>query len=110
MKKIELINLTPHAIVCGQHRIEPSGEIARIHASTIACGDINGIPLFETRVHSVGGIPEERPGHAYIVPTLVRQYFPERRDLLSPSKLLRNADGVVQGCLGLETNALVPLK
>lgn len=110
MKEVTLINLTPHAIVCGSHRIEPSGEIARVNAATIACGDVNGIPLFETRMHSVGGVPEEKPGVMYIVPTLIRQQFPHRLDLLSPAKLLRDQEGVVRGCLGLEVNPLKPIK
>jgi hypothetical protein len=43
---------------------------------------------------------------AYIVPSAVRIQFPERRDLYSPAKFIRNQAGSITGCMTLEVNPL----
>jgi hypothetical protein len=101
-----IINLTPHAINVGGHpAIEPSGEIARVNAQTSQVGELNGIPVIETKSNGISGLPSEKEGVVYIVPSMVRQFLPRRRDLVSPAKLLRNRSGVVIGCAGFEINA-----
>lgn len=101
---MKLVNLTPHDIKVGDFVIFASGEIARCNAQTLDAGDIQGIPLVETRVVGVSGVPQPKTGTAYIVPSVVRQQFPERQDLLSPSKFIRDARGAITGCLSLERN------
>lgn len=101
---MKLVNLTPHDIKVGDLVIYASGEIARCNAATLDAGDIQGIPLVETRVLGVSGVPQPKSGYAFIVPSVVRQQFPERQDLLSPSKFIRDARGVITGCLSLERN------
>jgi hypothetical protein len=102
---MNIVNLTPHAIITAGHPvINPSGEIARVNSQTSQTGDINGIPVMETRAHGVSGLPPEKKGTVYIVPTMVRQFLPGRRDLVSPAKLLRDKNGVVVGCVGFEIN------
>jgi hypothetical protein len=102
---MKVINLTPHTInVAGHSPITSSGEIARVNFQIIQTGDINGIPVMETLAHGISGLPDEQPDTVYIVPTMVRQYFPKRRDLLSPAKLLRDKSGIVVGCVGFEIN------
>jgi hypothetical protein len=102
---MKVINLTPYPInVAGHKPIEPDGEAARVNAQTIHTGSINGMPVFETVVNGATGLPQPKKDTVYIVPTMVRQAYPGRRDLVSPAKLLRNELGVVNGCLGLEMN------
>lgn len=102
---MNLINLTPYTItVAGHPPILPDGEVARVNAQTIHAGSINGIPCFETVINGASGVPQSKKDTVYIVPTMVRQAYPGRRDLVSPAKLLRDKSGVVNGCLGLEMN------
>jgi hypothetical protein len=102
---MKIINLTPHPINASGHpAIEPSGEIARVNAQTSQTGDINGIPVMETKSNGISGLPPEKKGVVYIVPSMVRQLLPLRRDLVSPAKLLRDRNGVVIGCVGFEMN------
>lgn len=102
---MKIINLTPHTInIAGHAPINPSGEIARVNFQIIQTGDIEGIPIMETIAHGISGLPAEDTDTMFVVPTMVRQYFPRRRDLLSPAKLLRNSLGIVVGCVGFEIN------
>jgi len=101
---MKLINLTPHDIKIGDMVIPASGEIARMNVNTMDAGQIEGISIVETRILGFSGIPEPAPDTAYIVPSMVRVQFPKRRDLLSPSKFLRDRHGSITGCLGLEIN------
>jgi hypothetical protein len=102
---MKVINLTPYPIhVAGHDPIEPDGEVARVNAQTIHAGSINGMPCFETVINGASGVPQPKKDTVYIVPTMVRQAYPGRRDLVSPAKLLRDKSGVVNGCLGLEMN------
>jgi hypothetical protein len=107
--KITFVNLTPYPIkVGGMDPIMPSGSVARLNAQTIQTAQIEGIPILETIINGVTGVPPKEPGTMFIVPALVRQAFPLRRDLLSPAKLVRDKSGMVLGCLGLEINAETP--
>lgn len=101
---MKLINLTPHDIKIGDLVIYASGEIARCNSATLDAGEIQGIPVVETRVMGVSGVPQPKSGYAYIVPSVVRQQFPDRQDLLSPSKFIRDTRGTITGCLSLERN------
>jgi hypothetical protein len=103
---MRILNLTPHTInVAGHPPIPPSGEIARVNFQIIQSGEINGIPIMETLAHGISGLPPQESDTYCVVPTMVRQYFPTRRDLLSPAKLLRDKTGVVVGCVGFEINS-----
>ena len=102
---MNIINLTPHSIcAAGRPAILPSGEIARVNARTTQTGDINGIPIMETKVTGIHGVPPVAKDTLYIVPTMVRQLTPDRKDLVSPAKLLRDKNGSVVGCVGFEIN------
>lgn len=103
--KINFINLTPYPItIGGRAPINPSGSVARLNAQTIQTAQIDGIPILETVFNGVTGVPPKKANTMFIVPTVVRQAFPLRRDLLSPAKLVRDKNGLVLGCLGLEIN------
>jgi hypothetical protein len=105
MKPIQLINLTPHSIKLGNgETIDPTGYVSRVNTTQSQTGDIRGVPILESSLNKTVNIPEEEEGVAYIVPSVVRQMAPKRRDLLSPTKLIRDGRGNVVGCGALERN------
>ena len=98
-------NLTPHAvkIVSGETVtvIPPSGVEARVSATDRLVEVVDGIPLFETSFGEVTGLPDAEDGVTLIVSALVVSAAPERTDLRSPAKLIRDFSGAVIGCAGL---------
>lgn len=101
---MRLINLTPHAIVCGDITVAPSGAVARVSAASQEAGNVGGIPLFRTTFGEVVGLPAQEEGVLLIVSAMVRTALPARTDLLSPGEPVRDAEGRVIGCKGLITN------
>jgi hypothetical protein len=110
---VKLVNLTPHPItlVTGDFRltIPPSGQVARREEKTVFCGNLdvaaegffnNNFPvrLVRTEYGEVTGLPEPQPGTMYIVSAMVRQAVPDRRDVVSPGALVRDAEDKVIGC------------
>lgn len=102
---MKLINLTPHDIVISGHdTIPPSGSIARVNTQMIQIGNINGIPMMINRNSGLCNIPDPKPDTMYIVAGMVRTQLPDRKDLCSPAKLIRNEHGAVIACTALEVN------
>jgi hypothetical protein len=101
----KIINLTPHTVnetVTGE-QFPPSGTVARVAATMTPQGDLNGIPLFTRQFGVVECLPEPVAGVIYIVSAIVADACPDRRDLVSPGELVRNADGQPTGCRGFVT-------
>jgi len=109
-----ITNLTPHPIVviCSDayHNetkviIPPYGKVARVETSTQCDGwlmeDGVPIPLYRTEMGAVIDLPPPQDGVMLIVSSIVRGQRPLRNDLLSPSGLVRDANGNVIGCQGL---------
>jgi hypothetical protein len=63
---------------------------------------MNGIQLVRKSYGSVDLPPET--GDIYIVSNIVRQAFPDRKDLASPGDLIRDENGIVIGCKNLIVN------
>jgi hypothetical protein len=102
---MKIVNLTPHTIVITGHgSVEPSGYIARVNTQMVQHGDVNGIPIVIARNLGVSNLPEPKPDTMYIVAGLVRMFVPDRKDVCSPAKLIRNEHGAVVGCSALEVN------
>ncbi len=107
-KEVEIINLTPHTVNIytedlQESAIYPSQGIVRVSTKSKFIGILNGYtPLYQTEYGKVEGLPEEKEGVCYIVSMLVKQAMPHRKDLLSPSQPVRDFQGKVIGCLGLE--------
>jgi hypothetical protein len=102
---MRLLNLTPHAIVItGHETILPSGSIARVNTQLCNTGDVNGIPLMTSKTLGISNVPQPESGTMYIVASMVRMHLPDRKDLCSPSKLIRNQHGGVVACGALEVN------
>ena len=110
-------NLTPHAINVlssdGTHyfAIQASGEVARVVYDTLPP---EMIPYrgFDIAVAIAGspreiiGLPDPEPGVVCIVSKAVADAAPPSRgDLVSPGRLIRDADGNVVGCDGFTRRA-----
>lgn len=112
MKK-KIINLTPHGVKVKFSN--PFGEyvylsegVARVATEEVFVGYLMApegeIPLYRTEFHSVEGLPEESEGTFYIVSLAVRTALPERKDLISPTKLIRDEAGRVVGAEAFSIN------
>ena len=106
---MNVINLTPHAINVYDGGtpaviIPPSGAIARCTMTEEPGGFLalggQPIPLYRTRYGAVEGLPPQSDGTLYIVSALVAAALPEREDLLTVARPVRNAEGQVIGCEG----------
>lgn len=99
------INCTPHdlSIVDGEGvvRVIPrSGVVARVSSSEITVDVIDGINVTVTTFGDPVDVPDPAPGTYFIVSRMVASALPERRDLLIPGPLVRDANGVVVGARG----------
>jgi hypothetical protein len=103
-------NLTPHDVrILGEDNvlvIYPDGVVARLASHDVKSSWLPGpenvhIPVYRTVYGDVEGLPSEEDGVVFIVSAMVRAARPDRRDLYSPAKLVRDDDGNVVGCLGL---------
>lgn len=111
---MNVVNMTPHTItVVRPHdpavvvaELLPFGAALRLQEEKHSAGDvmINGekVPLTYTMFLGCEGLPEERSDTFLIVSRLVAQAFPDRSDLLVPTGLVRDKDGVVRGCTGFD--------
>lgn len=102
---MNLVNLTAHTInVQGLEPIETSGYVARVHTHMHQEEDIQGVPIFVRSGETVMNLPEPEEGVMFIVTSYVREAIPNRKDLLSPTKLVRDRNGMVIGCGAFERN------
>ena len=103
----QIINLTPHSITfCDPEgkpylTVAPSGQIARVSATTVVTGELAGIPVTETKYGDVVGLPEAKEDTIYLVSTLVAQRVPERKDVFIPAESVRDVAGRIVGCKSL---------
>jgi hypothetical protein len=102
-----IINCTPHQItICDEYGnvtrvLGSSSTVIRLKADTIRIGEIDGIPLTTTQFGEAQGLPEYRDGVFLIVSQLVKAAFPDRKDLLVPSEIVRDKNGNIIGCRSL---------
>jgi hypothetical protein len=106
-----LVNLTPHDpldIWQGDEvvlSLPAAGPPARCREVAVPVEPlvVDGVevPVVELRYAEVSGLPEPRPGVAYVVSLLVIQAEPGRGDLFHPTALRRDANGTIVGCEGL---------
>lgn len=113
VKKIEIINLTPHDVnVYNKEgklvRIYPySGNIARCESKDTVLGEIEGFEVCRQTYGRVINLPNESDNPNKIVAYIVSRIVAEaasaegRNDLLVPGRQVRDADGRILGCEGL---------
>ena len=107
---MKVVNLTPHPIHILDKdgtqllTIPPGGNAVRVDmvkkpADSITVGGRN-IPVHNVSYGNVQGLPDPNPDTVYIVSSVVAQAV-ARDDVLVPGDLVRDSDGNVVGCLGL---------
>lgn len=102
---MKFVNLTPHNINLPHGQVvKPTGYVARVNAIQQQVDLVNGIPVLVTQLLQTMNLPDSEDSVYYIVPSVVRTHSPKRRDLLSPTKLIRDTDGRVVGCGAFERN------
>jgi hypothetical protein len=106
MKQTKLINLTPYTINVSSVKegIPASGTICRLTTNVGQVAEVNGIPILEASESFVTNMPQQTEGTMYIVPAVVRIFLKDRKDLLSPTKFLRDTDGRIVACAAFERN------
>lgn len=106
---MKFVNLTPHTInVVGTSgamvaSFEPSGQSARCVPSSTLIRMEGEIPLYETKLGPLTGLPEPQEGTCYITSLAAKQAAQAqgRTDVVSPGELVRGENGQPVGCKGL---------
>jgi len=63
---------------------------------------IEGVPIMKAKVKQFHNIPEPKEGTIYVVTSMVKNYFPEREDLVALYRIQR-VGNTVTGALGVRT-------
>lgn len=80
-----IVNLTPHTVRLNDGRwYPPSGQVARVAASHVDAGSVEGIPLYQTAFGDVLGLPEPKDGVLYVVSGMVAAAA-KRQDVVAPA-------------------------
>ena len=98
-----IVNLTPHPINLPTGEFRSKG-LARVQQTTEFIGKFDEIDLTRSTFGEVTGLPPQSNGVLYVVSAMVRLALPNRIDLASPSLIVRNDNGLIVGCNGLEVN------
>jgi hypothetical protein len=112
---MKILNLTPHEINIHLNAVDydtgkdvlvlPKAEVpARCSvASRFAgmVGERGNVPTFITSYGDVTGLPDERADTLLVVSFIVQNACPDRFDLATPGAAVRDEDGKVIGCWGL---------
>lgn len=99
-----IVNLTPDTINLLGRIIPPSGMVARVSEVSVYAKDHAGVRLEYSWHGEIIDLPAPSPGTLYIVSAMVRLAVPERDDVASPGKLVRDDEGRVLGCASLVLN------
>ena len=62
-------------------------------------GTVDGYQIYRWTPDEIFNLPEPEPGTYYIVSKMLAQACPERKDLIFPGTVVRDADGRVVGCI-----------
>lgn len=105
-EKVNLINLTPHALnVTTKNNevvtIPADGRVARVATTQKEVDTLNDISIYQTKYNDVIDLPEPAENTFYIVSKITQDACKNRDDLLSPGNLIRDKEGNITGCEGL---------
>ena len=80
-----------------------SGICPRCKTEEENLGTLDGVPLIRIRFGEIEGLPDRKEHTYFIVPAIVANAGKEigRTDLLVPSRVVRDNEGKVVGCLAL---------
>lgn len=100
----KLVNLTAHTLteVSSGKVIPASGIVARVFTRSNLVTKVAGIPVFQTELGELEGLPEPVEGTTYIVSALCLHTATSlgRTDVVSPGNLKRDENGNTIGCFG----------
>lgn len=103
-------NLTPHALniikadgsVLNLPKPEDHILIPRVSITRELVDTIDGVDVYTSKTGEPIDLPEEEAGVGFVVSAMVRMNSPLRGDLFSPGSLLRDENGNITGCNGLD--------
>lgn len=103
---MRIVNCTPHQVVVHNSDgdkvvFEPSGIVPRVSMSRTLLYKLEGVEIFATRYGDAVDMPKVVPGTSYIVSNMTAAACSDRRDLLTPGDPIRDEEGRIIGCLGL---------
>ncbi len=104
-----ILNLTPHVInvllengqiqdIKPRTKKEGDKEVifpARLSVKTVAAEPIGNIPTSVTVFGEPQDLPNEKEGTFLIVSQLIKNALPNRKDLLVPAEVVRDAEGKI---------------
>ena len=99
-----IINLTPDEVIIGDRKVPTSGTIAYMATVILPIGELDGIPLVYNCLGGVENLPSAEAGTWYIVSSIVAAASVGRKDLLTPSGLVRDELGQIVGWQALSRN------
>jgi len=100
---LEIINTTPHKIVIFNENLEIIKEYEaqtqslELVENLIEEKTLNGIPLQVIHYENLSKLPEIQDNIYYIVSSIVQLNFPERKDFITPTALVRDHKGIIIG-------------
>lgn len=109
LRNFKVVNLTTHAVNLNDGTVYPTtiakdGKPPRVSQSWINVGD----RMFSTAYGEVEGLPQPTEGTLYIVPALILNALPDRKDLVAPATnhpdTIRNELGHIVSVPGFVTN------
>ena len=110
----KLINLCPHDINIVDNEGNliitlpyEEGRVARVATTEIPVENNTlgyPFPVVHREWGAVTGLPDPQPGIAYVVSAPVVSACPGRKDIFSPGRLIRDANGQPTQCVGLVAN------
>jgi len=111
MRKINVINLTPHEIIINSENgniVLPKSEkparcLSRVHVEEViqVNGYDNSIELTHTEYYRVINLPPPKPFTIYVVSDIIAKFLQGKRDDLYISNGLIKKDGIIIACRSL---------
>jgi len=109
---MKIVNLTPHKITMkrtvrqfsGMESVLqiPSSGIARCSGSSTVAATVEGVTFYTSTYGEIEGLPAPVAGTILIVSRMAMAACPTRLDLACPIRLVRDDQGRITGCEGIE--------
>lgn len=103
----QIINLTKKPVNIsgvGTFPACPPDLAARLNSPLTHIGEFDGIELCATLNVEAINVPPPKKDTLFIVPNHVRQELPNRKDLASPAKFIKDSTGNIVSCCVLIVN------
>lgn len=103
---MKIINCTPHTVSVHNSdgtklTLNPSGTVPRVQVNRTFLQKAGGADVYRPDYGKPSGLPDRADDTFYIVSSLLAAAAPDRDDLLTPGNPIRDDQGRVIGCKGL---------